>query len=112
MGVWSTKYSASQLLLALGYLSRFVDVGLDSWFGRFSGHFALPPLPFITICVFSSRHCSFNTMDGFGDNFDQAEVDPAADFIAREQNELAGLDDVIAPAPSSAAVPVVTNGKS
>ena len=27
----------------------------------------------------------------FGDNF--TEVDPAADFIKREQNELAGLED-------------------
>lgn len=46
-------------------------------------------------------------MDGFADNFDQAEVDPAAEFIAREQNELAGLDDDIAVATP---VPVITNG--
>ncbi|KAJ1529648.1 hypothetical protein ONE63_006411 [Megalurothrips usitatus] len=37
-------------------------------------------------------------MDGFGDNFDQPEVDPAAEFIAREQNDLAGLDDDLTPA--------------
>ncbi|XP_034250525.1 clathrin light chain B isoform X2 [Thrips palmi] len=47
-------------------------------------------------------------MDGFADNFDQAEVDPAAEFIAREQNELAGLDDDISAAPA-APVPVITN---
>lgn len=40
-------------------------------------------------------------MDGFGgDNFDQADVDPAAEFLAREKDQLAGLvDDVI---PSAA----------
>lgn len=32
----------------------------------------------------------------FGDNF--TEVDPAADFIKREQNELAGLEDDLNPA--------------
>lgn len=33
-------------------------------------------------------------MDAFGDNnFDQSEVDPAAEFLAREQDALAGLDD-------------------
>ena len=38
-------------------------------------------------------------MDGFGDDFvNSGDVDPAADFIAREQDELAGLDDPI-PAP-------------
>lgn len=43
-------------------------------------------------------------MDGFGDNFDQADVDPAAEFLAREKDQLGGLaDDVIAPAvPESA----------
>lgn len=35
-------------------------------------------------------------MEDFGDNF--AEVDPAADFLAREQNELAGLEDDLNPA--------------
>lgn len=50
-------------------------------------------------------------MDGFADNFDQPEVDPAAEFLAREQNELAGLDDDIpAAAAASAPAPVVTNG--
>jgi len=35
-------------------------------------------------------------MDGFGDNFDQADVDPAAEFLAREKDQLGGLaDDVI-----------------
>lgn len=39
-------------------------------------------------------------MDGFGgDNFDQADVDPAAEFLAREKDQLAGIvDDVIPPA--------------
>lgn len=32
-------------------------------------------------------------MDGFGDNFDQTEVDPAAEFLAREKDQLAGLED-------------------
>lgn len=32
-------------------------------------------------------------MDGFGDNFDQSEVDPAAEFLAREKDQLAGLED-------------------
>lgn len=32
-------------------------------------------------------------MDGFGDNFDQADIDPAADFLAREKDQLAGLED-------------------
>lgn len=37
-------------------------------------------------------------MDAFGDaNFDQPEVDPAAEFLAREQNALAGLEDDINP---------------
>ncbi|EAT47989.1 AAEL000934-PE, partial [Aedes aegypti] len=38
-------------------------------------------------------------MDAFGDGkFDQPEVDPAAEFLAREQNALAGLEDEIVPA--------------
>ena len=44
-------------------------------------------------------------MDGFGDSFvpspteGNPEVDPAAEFLAREQDQLAGLDDdIIAPA--------------
>lgn len=45
-------------------------------------------------------------MDGFGDNFDQADVDPAAEFLAREKDQLAGLVDdmgglVIPPATES-----------
>lgn len=43
-------------------------------------------------------------MDGFGDNFDQTDVDPAAEFLAREKDQLGGLaDDVIAPAASESA---------
>lgn len=45
-------------------------------------------------------------MDDFGDNFEESEVDPAADFLAREQNELAGLEDELKPAMA----PVTTNG--
>lgn len=37
-------------------------------------------------------------MDGFGDNFDDNDIDPAAEFIAREQNQLAGLEDEVQPA--------------
>ncbi|XP_066999746.1 clathrin light chain isoform X2 [Anabrus simplex] len=36
-------------------------------------------------------------MDGFGDNFDQPEMDPAAEFLAREQDQLAGLEDELNP---------------
>ncbi|GAB0093958.1 Clathrin light chain [Sergentomyia squamirostris] len=36
----------------------------------------------------------------FGDNFDQPEVDPAAEFLAREQNALAGLEDDLNPPPA------------
>ncbi|KAI5732443.1 hypothetical protein M8J76_000274 [Diaphorina citri] len=36
-------------------------------------------------------------MDAFGDNFDD-NVDPAAEFLAREQNQLAGLEDELQPA--------------
>ncbi|XP_026811420.1 clathrin light chain isoform X4 [Rhopalosiphum maidis] len=32
-------------------------------------------------------------MDNFGDNFDDSDVDPAAEFLAREQTQLAGLED-------------------
>ncbi|XP_075234846.1 clathrin light chain isoform X7 [Lycorma delicatula] len=39
-----------------------------------------------------------NKMDGFGDNFDDTEVDPAAEFLAREQDQLAGLEDELKPA--------------
>ncbi|KAL1129946.1 hypothetical protein AAG570_012890 [Ranatra chinensis] len=37
-------------------------------------------------------------MDSFNENFDESEVDPAADFLAREQSELAGLEDELKPA--------------
>ncbi|XP_055312987.1 clathrin light chain isoform X6 [Sitodiplosis mosellana] len=56
-------------------------------------------------------------MDGFGDNFDQADVDPAAEFLAREKDQLAGLGDDVIPAasesnasddaPANSAAPVV-----
>ncbi|KAG7203826.1 hypothetical protein KM043_013839 [Ampulex compressa] len=37
-------------------------------------------------------------MDVFGDNFvNEPEVDPAAEFLAREQDQLAGLEDEIPP---------------
>ncbi|XP_055693158.1 clathrin light chain isoform X6 [Lutzomyia longipalpis] len=36
----------------------------------------------------------------FGDNFDQQDVDPAAEFLAREQNALAGLEDDLNPPPA------------
>lgn len=32
-------------------------------------------------------------MDNFGDNFDDGDVDPAAEFLAREQTQLAGLEE-------------------
>lgn len=39
-------------------------------------------------------------MDGFGDdNF--GDVDPAAEFLAREQQDLAGLDDDLKPVTSA-----------
>lgn len=35
-------------------------------------------------------------MDAFGDDFTAAsDVDPAAEFLAREHDELAGLEDLI-----------------
>lgn len=44
-------------------------------------------------------------MDDFGDSFVQPEVDPAAEFLAREQNQLAGLEDEL---ETSAPPPVTT----
>lgn len=42
-------------------------------------------------------------MDAFGDNFvNDAEVDPAAEFIAREQDQLAGLEVEIPPVLATA----------
>lgn len=48
-------------------------------------------------------------MANFDDNFDQPEVDPAAEFLAREQDELAGLEDEVKPAAIS--VPQMNGGK-
>ncbi|XP_046666050.1 clathrin light chain isoform X10 [Homalodisca vitripennis] len=36
-------------------------------------------------------------MADFGDNFDDTDVDPAAEFLAREQDQLAGLEDELKP---------------
>lgn len=42
-------------------------------------------------------------MDAFGDNFvTEPEVDPVAEFVAREQDQLAGLEDEIPPVSISA----------
>lgn len=49
-------------------------------------------------------------MSGFGDNFEQAEVDPAAEFLAREQDELAGLEDEVKPAAATVITSTLTNG--
>uniref|UniRef100_A0A6P7FGS1 Clathrin light chain n=1 Tax=Diabrotica virgifera virgifera TaxID=50390 RepID=A0A6P7FGS1_DIAVI len=46
-------------------------------------------------------------MSGFGDNFGVADEDPAAEFLAREQDELAGLEDEVKPA---AVIAPVLNG--
>lgn len=57
-------------------------------------------------------------MDGFGDSFvppvdgSAGEVDPAAEFLAREQDQLAGLDDDIIPPAAPAAAPAQTDGSS
>lgn len=41
-------------------------------------------------------------MDAFGDNFtSEQEVDPVAEFVAREQDQLAGLEDEIPPVAMS-----------
>ncbi|XP_044731130.1 clathrin light chain isoform X2 [Chrysoperla carnea] len=40
-------------------------------------------------------------MDAFGDNFDQNDIDPAAEFLAREQDQLAGLEDELKPASTT-----------
>lgn len=37
--------------------------------------------------------CFVVVMDNFGDNFDDGDIDPAAEFLAREQSQLAGLED-------------------
>lgn len=55
-------------------------------------------------------------MDAFGDNFtNDVEVDPAAEFLAREQDQLAGLEDEIPPvalSTTAAASAPVTEGTS
>ncbi|CAG9864514.1 unnamed protein product [Phyllotreta striolata] len=43
-------------------------------------------------------------MSGFGDNFNATDEDPAAEFLAREQDELAGLEDEVKPAAISTPV--------
>lgn len=48
-------------------------------------------------------------MDDFGDNFAQPEVDPAADFLAREQDQLAGLEDEL---ETSAPPPVISSSSN
>ncbi|XP_050096998.1 clathrin light chain isoform X5 [Anopheles aquasalis] len=52
-------------------------------------------------------------MNAFGDNFEQpsTEADPAAEFLAREQNALAGLEDEIPPVAAAATATLAgTNG--
>lgn len=55
-------------------------------------------------------------MSGF-DDFEPSEIDPAAEFLAREQDELAGLEDDVKPAAaagvavaSALAFPVMNGG--
>lgn len=49
-------------------------------------------------------------MDAFGDNFTgETDVDPAAEFLAREQNELAGLEDEIPPVVMATPASVVSS---
>ncbi|KAK0097816.1 hypothetical protein PV326_013504 [Microctonus aethiopoides] len=49
-------------------------------------------------------------MDAFGDNFtNDVEVDPAAEFLAREQDQLAGLEDEIPPVAMTAAAPTTVS---
>lgn len=46
-------------------------------------------------------------MDAFDDNFEQSDVDPAAEFLAKEKDQLAqlaGLEDELEPAALSAPV--------
>lgn len=48
-----------------------------------------------------------SNMDAFGDNFViDSEVDPVAEFVAREQDQLAGLEDEIL----SVSMPASTTG--
>ncbi|XP_053600520.1 clathrin light chain isoform X1 [Plodia interpunctella] len=48
-------------------------------------------------------------MDDFGDNFVQPEVDPAAEFLAREQNTLAGLEEEL---ETGAPPPIVSSSSN
>lgn len=50
-------------------------------------------------------------MAEFDDNFDQQDVDPAAEFLAREQDELAGLEDEVKPAAVSVPHPQQNGGE-
>lgn len=51
-------------------------------------------------------------MSAFGDdNFDDNEVDPAADFLAREQSQLAGLEDELGVVQQPSPTPLL-NGNS
>lgn len=50
-------------------------------------------------------------MSSFGDNFDQGDVDPAAEFLAREQDELAGLEDEVKPAAIAVSSTLANGGK-
>ncbi|VVC99006.1 unnamed protein product [Leptidea sinapis] len=49
-------------------------------------------------------------MDDFGDHFVQPDVDPAAEFLAREQNQLAGLEDDLETATPPIALSTASNG--
>ncbi|KAJ0179588.1 hypothetical protein K1T71_005300 [Dendrolimus kikuchii] len=49
-------------------------------------------------------------MDDFGDSFVQPEVDPAAEFLAREQNQLAGLEDELETSAPPPVISTSTNG--
>jgi len=52
-------------------------------------------------------------MDNFGDNFDDGDVDPAAEFLAREQTQLAGLeDDLNTPNVPIGVTQTLSNGNS
>lgn len=56
------------------------------------------PEPFVFSCRLEILFIANTpTMDAFEDNtFGQPESDPAAEFLAREQDALAGLDDDLA----------------
>ena len=51
-------------------------------------------------------------MDAFGEDFTSVQdVDPAADFLAREQDQLAGLEDDILPETIEPVQPIIIQGK-